>query len=217
MRSGTVLTAVLACALVGTGCGKSGDGSGAPAAAPKKTEQADDNGFVGVDPLIFKCESITPVADIARLVEGAVEQVEDPFRPPKGTPPPCNYQLTEARALPEHQFGEAPGDKDFKVKLDAGPPAPAQWMWSVAYDCREGAHKSARRDMERLVGEESAVEVSVGSYGIDAKGSALMFFDEDSPCWVRVTGPGSYRLAIAQYVERKLQARNAPMRPRAAR
>lgn len=203
MRTATgwpVVTLVFALA-AGSGCGKDDSSSKAGGDVP-----ASDDGFVGVDPLIFKCDSITPLDTVERAVGGKVEAMETQFRPPKGMAAPCSYMLIEPRALPVPDGGAPPGD---------GGPAMAQWMWDITYDCREDFHKTTSAEMERLMREEGATRVDIGTWGVEAKSAAIMFFDDDSPCWVRVVGPGNAeRRALAELVRDRLNAKNAPMKPR---
>jgi hypothetical protein len=142
-------------------------------------------------------------------VGGPVEATDSAFRPAKGTPRPCNYALIERRPLPQPEGGAKDGD--------AGAPAPAEWLWGITFDCRESYHAGTRKEMARLIAEEGARPAPVGTSGISHRDAALMFFDDDSPCWVRVVGPGAEeRLAIARLVADRLSEKNAPMRPRAS-
>ncbi|MEJ7604055.1 MAG: hypothetical protein WKG01_39610 [Kofleriaceae bacterium] len=63
-----------------------------------------------------------------------------------------------------------------------------------------------------------AIEVSVGAKALDHNGQAILFIDDDAPCYVRVVGPDApKRLALAKLVAKNLTFANAPMSPRAIR
>jgi hypothetical protein len=198
MTSGVLAASLLGCADDARSVAKGG------------AKPATESGFVGVDPLIFQCESVAPLGAVAQAVGGPVETTESPFTPAKGTPQPCSYALIEPRPLPVPDGGTATGG-------DAGAPAAAQWLWSLTFDCRDSYHAGTRREMERLIAEEGAKPVELGSFAIVHRDAAILFFDDDSPCWVRVVGPGGKeRLALARLVAERLTEKNAPMRPQPA-
>lgn len=168
--------------------------------AAQKVEGQASAGFIGVDPSVFKCEPIGSLDDIAQAVGGAVVMMEPMFDPPKGTPAPCDYRQLGAQS-----------------KVLDGAAAPAQRMWSVRFDCRDSYMPSTVREMERLVADEGAARVTVGKWGVDHRDAALMFIDDNTPCSVRVVGPGaSERLAIGNVIAAKLTLKTAPMTPRPA-
>ena len=62
-----------------------------------------------------------------------------------------------------------------------------------------------------------AQEVAVGAKGLDHNGQALLFVDDDTPCYGRIVGPDpARRLALAQLIAKNLRPATAPMEPRAA-
>jgi len=181
--------------LLSSGCGDKPKKKSA-----KKIEGQASEGFVGVDPSVFKCEPIGAVGDIARAVGGEVEMMEPMFDPPTGTPAPCDYR----------QIGA-----DTEV-LD-GAPGPAQRMWSVRFDCRDSYMPTTVKEMERLVADEGATRVTVGKWGVDHRDAALIIVDDNTPCSIRVVGPGATeRMAIGNLIAAKLTLKTAPMTPRPA-
>lgn len=183
-------------------CGGDTQSSQSQAGASAKAGSGErTDGFVGVDPSVFDCETVVPQALVASAVGGAVEPMESMFTPPRGTPKPCDYMMIDPPA----------------VELQDGAPAPAQMLWSVQFDCRDDYVQSTAAEMQRLVDTEGAQRVTVGKWGIEHRDAALLFLDDDAPCSVKVVGPGvAQRGAIARLVAQKLTPGTAPMRPRAA-
>jgi hypothetical protein len=148
--------------------------------------------MLGVDPANFECASIADEENVAAVVGGRVEITRSVFAPPRGVTRPCIYTLARFAAN------------------DAGPEPIA---WTLDFDCR----KSAREDGERLLTQYAtrpgAKPIRVGASGIDIE-PALVFLDDDAPCYVRVVGPErERRVALAHLVAEKLTAKNAPMTP----
>jgi len=158
-------------------------------------------GMYGVDPSIFKCESIAAVGDISQAIGGEVAPMETMFTPPTGTPPPCDFRQVDVPP-PEVQDGA---------------PAPAQRMWSIRFDCRESYLPVTEKEMKRLLADEGATKVQVGQWGVEHLDAKLVFVDDDAPCTVTIVGPGTQeRTAIGQLIARKLTLKTAPMTPRPA-
>ena len=180
------------------GCGEQDK----PKPEPKRAPGEASSGMHGVDPSVFKCETIAPVGAISQAVGGEVVPMESMFTPPSGTPAPCDFRQLNV---------EQPAIAD-------GAPAPAQRMWSIRFDCRESYMPSTTKEMERLVAEENATRVQVGKWGVEHLDAALWFVDDDAPCTVRVVGPGSAeRQAIGAVLAKRLTPKTAPMTPRPAR
>lgn len=179
------------------GCG--GENKKKPKA--KRAEGEASEGMYGVDPSVFKCEPVVPLDAMAQAVGGEVRAMESMFKPPTGTPAPCDFRQLHVEV----------------VEVPDGSPYPAQRMWSVRFDCRESYMKSTRAEMERRLAEEGATKVDVGKLGVDHRDAALVFLDDDAPCSVTVVGPGAEeRAGIARIVESKLTMKTAPMTPRPA-
>ena len=175
--------------------------------------------LAGVFPDRFVCDSIIKDADLASLL-GAVKVtlVESAIAPPRGLPRPCAYQVV------------------MQTEMQA---------WTYDMDCRDNMKETAealfaqyRRTSAELVHQfdiaadagikptdagvvikrpEDAVEVSVGAKALDHHGQAILFIDDDAPCYVRVVGPNAgQRLELAKLISKNLTYMNAPMTPRAA-
>jgi hypothetical protein len=173
---------------LGGGCGED-----APETTAARTSGGEVNvGILGVDPANFECASIADEPSVAAIVGGRVEITRSVFAPPRGVTRPCIYTLARFAAN------------------DAGPEPIA---WNIDLDCR----KSAREDGERLLTQYAtrpgAKPIRVGASGIDIE-PALVFLDDDAPCYVRVVGPErERRVALARLVAEQLTAKNAPMTP----
>jgi hypothetical protein len=180
---------VVAGVSLGGACGDDAQpGAAASAASPHEVRVE----MLGVDPADFECASIADEERVAAIVGGRVEISRSVFAPPRGVTRPCIYTLARYAAN------------------DAGPEA---IFWSLDLDCR----KSAREDGERLLTQYAtrpgAEPIRVGASGIDIE-PALVFLDDDAPCYVRVVGPDrERRIALARLVADELTALNAPMTP----
>jgi hypothetical protein len=170
------------------GCDK-GDGGGGQGAAVEPTGSR----VLGVEARDFQCSSLITVSELEAMLGGPVIEAAAPFDPPMGTPRPCNYL----------------------VSGDGG-----QEAWSFDMDCRADALKLAGRMMDGYrasPGDAGAADVSIGRGGLDHHGQALIFVDDDAPCFVRVIGPrADGRAALGAHVAGRLNESVAPM-PRAYR
>jgi hypothetical protein len=185
--------------------------------------------LAGVSPADFHCESIVTLDDLAQVLGAPVHPIDSAMTVPRGLPRPCNYLVD----------GTAP------ARPDAGAPAPEAWTFDI--DCRDGMKQRAdqlfaqytQQSADRVAAyngladagaikpddagierhaPEGAAEVNVGAKGLDHHGQALIFIDDDAPCYVRVVGPDSTRrLELAKLLATRLTFANAPMTPRAAR
>lgn len=164
------------------------------APAPKVLS-ADDQAVpeaIGVYPSDFKCESVAKLPEVIEVVGQTVTLREQQFEPQFGTPGACEYHGKEVKP-PEG--------------VDAGPYP----SWSFDIDCRTLGVQSGERLMATYAKDESSVPVRVGKSGIDHRDTVLLFIDDDSPCSVRVLGPGrEIRTALAELVAKNLTATNAP-------
>lgn len=182
---------------------------------PPKEEKAGQ--LAGVWPKDFQCSSIASTAALGQLLGGEVKQAENPMSMPKGVASPCVYDVIHDNTLEQWQFDfdcrdnyKTGFDKlieqyrkqnlemiaDWNAKSDAGVFKPNDA--GIRYD-RPG----------------DPVEVQVGQKGLDHHGQALIFLDDDAPCYVRVAGKdATRRLDLAKLVAKNLTLMNAPMTPR---
>jgi len=141
--------------------------------------------ITGVLPEAFQCESVAP-ADELKAIIGKHRPIDSAFDTPAGLPAPCNYLA-------------ASGD-------DAG-----GQQWSFDLDCRANALDDGNALMVQYSSGADAKAVHVGSSGLDYKDSALLFIDDDAPCYGRVLGPtADGRKQLAQLVSVRLNERTAP-------
>jgi hypothetical protein len=189
---------------------------GAQAADPPST--AAPRALAGVAPDQWRCDSVAPLETLGALLGGTAKQIDSAASLPRGLPHPCNYEIT------------VPHGAEF---------------WTFDLDCRDGmkqradslfaqyrasskdqvAHYEAMADAGAIKPSdagieirppEPAVEVFVGAKGLDHHGQALIFIDDDAPCYVRIVGKdAAHRLELAKLIAKNLTFANAPMSPRA--
>lgn len=205
---------------------------------------ASDNGaagaikLVGVPPSAFRCSSMATPKEVGAIVGAKVVLHRSQFQPPQGVAAPCNYvAVAAAKGASAAGAAQEPSRRAGKSRRtgkskrarhsrrarkhpragsgdSAPPPAPAQPMWSVDFDCRATAIKDAESLMVQYAKTDGAKPVRVGKSGLDYEHAALLFIDNDSRCYARVLGPGAKnRLAIAKLVAGRLTATTAPMIP----
>ncbi len=190
----------------------SGSSSGQPAGRA-------DPVLLGVPAERWTCDAIAPAAELDAALGATARPIDSPFTPPRGVPRPCSYQI-----------GGGGGD------------AGAGEAWTFDVDCRQDYDKRAeilfaqyaKTSAELVdryaleVGDKPQVtdagvtlkapgaahEVEVGRRALDHHGQGLLFIDDDSPCYVRIVGPGAERrLALGLLLARNLREANAPMTP----
>lgn len=158
----------------------------------KEEEEPRTTRLVGIDPLVYKCENLFTAEDVAEALGDTVVAAEVAFEPPPGTAPPCHYLRT----------------------FDA-----SQEPWSFDMDCRKNALDTAAKLFEQYQGtaaktDAGVSDVEVGRQAVDHHGQAILFIDDDAPCYVRVHGPTAEgRLSLARLIAGKLTLANAPMTP----
>jgi hypothetical protein len=173
--------------------------------------------LVGVDVDLWTCDLIATPAMMAETLGIPARAVDSALGSAPGTPKPCNF-VAEA-AVPE--------------------------AWSFDLDCRDNALRTAEKLFTEYVARNEAliaqfdastggkvltddagveqhavaapVEVAVGKKALDHHGQAILFIDDDTPCYARVAGPDpARRLLVAKLVATRLTPATAPMRPRPA-
>ena len=174
--------------------------------------------LAGVWPKSFDCGSIASIEALAPILGGEVKQTESPMVMPKGVPAPCVYDVIREGTVEQWQYDfdcrdnyQSQFDKlveqyrkqnqdmiaDWNQKSDAGVFKPNDA--GIAYT-RPG----------------DPTPVDVGQKGLDHHGQALIFLDDDAPCYVRVAGKdANKRLVLAKLISKNLTFQNAPMTPRA--
>jgi len=138
---------------------------------------------VGVLPELFECASVAP-DDEVRAIIGPFRVLDSSFDTPDGLAKPCNY------------LG----------KTDAG-----MAQWSFDLDCRKSALDDGKKLMVQYATSEQSAPVRVGESGIDYKDAALLFIDDDTPCYGRILGPGAEtRRRLGELIASRLTPRTAP-------
>jgi hypothetical protein len=190
------------------------DGSGE--AQPKPGAEGKPK-IAGVFPDSFKCDSILSAEAMGALVGGTAKPVDPQFRPPKGVPNPCNYEVI-VDGSPQLWVYDFDCRDDYKQRADILFEQYAkQSSDNVAqYNALADAGQVKPNDAGiSTASPEGAAEVNVGAKGLDHHGQGLLFIDDDAPCYVRVVGPTfDKRVAVAKAISEKLTYMNAPMKPR---
>lgn len=191
----------------------SGSGAG-----PKQEKSTDsDRKLAGVFPDRFNCDTIIKEDDLGTLLHATkVSKVDNPTSMPRGIAAPCNYAATTQDTVEPWSFDFDCRD-GFKERADA---LFEQYKQNNAEMIAE-FQKAADAGIKPTDGGpapkavEGAVEVDVGRRGLDHHGQAILFVDDDAPCYVRVNGPDpERRLELAKMVAKNLTFANAPMTPR---
>jgi hypothetical protein len=202
------------CLLLLASCSEKSSGA---ASGSSDTVGGGDIKLVGVDVDRWTCDLIATPAMMSEVLGIPVRGVDSTLGSAPGTPKPCNFVAD----------GTAPE------------------AWSFDFDCRDNALKTAEKLFteytarnEELIAQWDAatggkvvkddagveqhavaapVEVQVGKKALDHHGQAILFIDDDTPCYARVAGPDAERrLLVAKLVAQKLTPATAPMRPRPA-
>lgn len=208
------IIAILACVPCLGGCEEKSSG----ATSESSGKVGDEVKLVGVDLDRWTCDLIATPAVISQVLGIPARGVDSTLGSAPGTPKPCNF-----------------------VAEGAAPEA-----WSFDFDCRDHALATAEKLFteytarnEELIAQWDAstggkvqkddagveqhavaapVAVQVGKKGLDHHGQAILFIDDDTPCYARVAGPDpERRLLVAKLVAEKLTPQTAPMRPRPAK
>lgn len=189
----------------------------APPAGTQKTSEPASQ-LAGVWPNMFRCDSIVTTAALSQLLGGEVKPLDNPTTVPKGIAPPCVYEIVkDGNAIDQWQF-------DFDCRENMKSTANALFEqyrtqntdmineWNAKADA--GAFKANDAGIEyNRPGDP--VEVAVGAKGLDHHGQALIFIDDDAPCYVRVAGrDATRRVELAKLLAKNLTFQNAPMTPR---
>lgn len=186
--------------------------------APPADEAAGPAGtLVGIDPDRWGCEVVATVAAVGEVLEGPVRVVEGSLAPPRGVPRPCNYLL-------EAPTGPQAWTWDLDCRKTALALADTLWAQYTAQNealvaAASDAGEDERKDDAGVIHAPPppATAVDVGARGLDHNGQAVLFVDDDTPCYARIVGPDPVRrLALARLIAKNLRPATAPMEPRAA-
>ena len=148
-------------------------------------EQPAQTYLVGIRAEEFECASVLSTEQATELFGGRVTKVEAPFTPPSGVPRACNYV-------------------SYATERD-----PIQWSFDL--DCREGALKDAGKLLVTYAETPGAAPLRIGQSALDHHDSALLFIDDNTPCYGRVLGPDrDGRSKLATILVAALTPRSAP-------
>ena len=185
------------------------------AAAPKPIETQPELKLAGVHPDRFECSSITSPKALAEVLGAPARAIESSSSVPNGIARPCEYHVA----------------------------TPSPEVWTYDFDCRDGYKRRAdalfdqyrRQNADRIASYDAladagvkpddagtvykqpgaASDIAVGAKGLDHNDQAVIFIDDDAPCYVRVFGPdAARRLELSKLIAKNLTFANAPMKPR---
>jgi len=193
------------------------------AAAPKDKAGKDNptGKLAGVYPDKFECSSIATLDALGRLLGGTAHAFDSGVSVERGVAHPCEYQVQTAGGVESWRFDFDCRDSWKKTADNLF----TQYRQSNADQIEHfnalsdaGAIKAnpdAGLDKTEIHAVGAAVDVAVGAKGLDHHGLAILFIDDDAPCYVRVFGPeATRRLELAKLVAKNLTFANAPMTPR---
>jgi hypothetical protein len=209
LPSGLAMRCLMLVLVVLAGCKDDSGGAADPKAI------ATPRPLAGVYPEKWQCDSVAALGALAEVLGGPVKSIDAAISVPRGVPRPCNYEL-QARE-PEYWTFDIDCRDGMKQRADA---LFAQYRASSIDAVARYGQLEARAGRSGDAGvptraPEPAVEVAVGAKGLDHHGQALIFIDDDAPCYVRVTGKdAARRLALAKLIAHNLTFDNAPMTPR---
>jgi hypothetical protein len=205
------------------------DKPAAPTAA-KPGEGSSHARVAGVYPDQWKCDAVATPESLAPILGGPVRVGDSAAIPPNGVPHPCNY-IVDLETGSEPWTFDIDCRDNMKVRADAlfaqYATDSADQVAKYAEMADAGVLKKLNKPPEHHPGDviidagppphapEAAFSVDVGAKGLDHHGQALIFIDDDAPCYVRVVGPDKdKRLALATMLAKTLTFVNAPMSPR---
>ena len=173
----------------------------------------------GVVPEKFKCDSIVGNDQLSQILGGTIRQIDNSMPVPRGVAQPCNYEVTTPNGAEGWTYDIDCRD-GMKQRADA---LFAQYAADsaanvAAYHSIDAGVKPAKPDPDAGPpprAPEASFGVAVGAKGLDHHGQAILFIDDDAPCYVRVVGNDpTKRLELAKVIAKNLTYVNAPMTPR---
>jgi hypothetical protein len=204
-------------ALLSAACSKSSNDR----EAAKTHEPRAPRTLLGIDPEKWECTAVVPDADVGAAIGGPVHPLVGAMTPPRGVPHPCSYgvmrNINDAGAVNEEVWTfdlDCRPDYEKRVELLFAQYAQQSSDQVSAYHQSIGSGKAPVDDagVEFRKPEDAFAVEGVGRKALDHHGQGLLFVDDDSPCYVRVVGPGKERrLALAKLVAQNLHEANAPM------
>lgn len=190
----------------------------ASSAQPKEKGDEPPRQLAGVWPKSFDCSTIAAIEALAPILGGEVKQTESPMIMPKGIAAPCVYDVTREGAVEQWQFDFDCRD-NYQSQYDKLVEQYRKQNLEMIADWNQKADAGVFKPNDAGVtynrpGDPTPVEV--GQKGIDHHGQAIIFLDDDAPCYVRVAGKdAARRLILAKLIAKNLTFQNAPMTPRA--
>jgi hypothetical protein len=170
--------------------------------------------LIGVDPERWGCELVLTQAQVGEVLGGPVRQVDSTLGVPVGVAKPCNYVLNLPTAVETWTV-------DFDCRTNAIATADTMIQQYAAQNAQllaavaDASVEELTDDAGVVHAPSAATQVEVGKRALDS-GQAIVFVDDDAPCYGRVAGPDpARRLTLARLAAAKLSPATAPMTPRA--
>jgi hypothetical protein len=199
------------------------DGAADPAPKSNDLPPGTKLKLAGVYPENWKCDSIMSLDALGQVLGGTPRAVDQVMPVPRGVPQPCNYRID---AQDELWTFDVDCRDDYKRRADAlfeqyqATSAQLVEQYNTTTDAGVKPPPPPPGVDAGLPGRppSGAIDVQVGSKGLDHHGQGLLFIDDDAPCYVRVIGPdATRRLELAKLVTKNRTFENAPMKPRPMR
>ena len=192
------------------------------AAAPKdKDKPGTEPKLAGVYPDKFECSSIVTNEALGQVVGGTAHTFDSGITTERGLAHPCEYQVQTQAGVESWRFDMDCRDtwkKTADTLFQQYRQNNAEQIdhYNALADAGQiKANPDAGLEKEQIHAVGAAADVAVGAKGLDHHGLAILFIDDDAPCYVRVFGPDApRRLELAKLVAKNLTFANAPMTPR---
>ena len=189
----------------------------ASSAQPKEQDEPPKQ-LAGVWPSSFDCGTIVSTTALAPILGGEVKPTESPMVMPKGVAAPCVYDVIREGAVEQWQFDFDCRD-NFQTQYGKLVDQYRKQNLDMLADWNQKADAGVFKPNDAGITYNrpgDPIDVEVGAKGLDHHGQAIIFLDDDAPCYVRVAGKDSTRrLVLAKLVAKNLTFQNAPMTPRA--
>ena len=173
--------------------------------------------LAGVWPQLFRCDSIAMPHVLGELLGGEVKQTDNPTAMPKGVASPCMYEVLRNNVPEQWQFDFDCRD-NYKATFDKLIEQYRQQNLEMIADWNHKSDGGLFKPNDAGIEYNrpgDPVEVAVGATALDHHGQAVIFIDDDAPCYARVAGKDTTRrLELAKLVAKNLTFQNAPMTPR---
>ncbi len=161
--------------------------------------------LAGVWPKSFECGSIAAAAALAPILGGEPKPTESPMIMPKGVAAPCVYEILREGTVEQWQFDFDCRD-NYNSQYDKLVAQYRKQNLDMIADWNQKADAGVFKPNDAGIvytrpGDPTDVEV--GQKGLDHHGQALIFLDDDAPCYVRVAGKDATKRLVLAKLDRQ--------------